>query len=92
MATRGFKQLTSGENGAGHIITSFHYPSHPNFKFEEFYQRLSDLGQLIYPGKVTNADCFRIGHIGHLNGADMTHLLSCIDKVLQSMKIPCPLT
>lgn len=87
MAQRGFRQLVDKEHGAGHIITSFHYPENPNFHFEDFYNRLSQLDQLIYPGKVTNADCFRIGHIGNLNSEDMLNLLNCIDKVLHDMNI-----
>jgi len=43
MAKRGFKQLTKGDQ-AGHIITSFFYPDHPNFDFQKFYGALSDLG------------------------------------------------
>ncbi|CAL8110670.1 unnamed protein product [Orchesella dallaii] len=89
MAERGFKQLIEGEEG--HITTTFFYPSHENFNFQKFYNELSDLGQLIYPGKVTNAACFRIGHIGHLDAEDMRHLLKCIDQVLSKMNIPCPL-
>lgn len=44
MAELGFKQLVAGEN-AGYIITSFYMPEHPNFDFEQFYQKLSDKGK-----------------------------------------------
>jgi len=47
----------------------------------------SQLGQLIYPGKLTNADCFRIGNIGHLFPSDMQILLECIQDILKEMKI-----
>ena len=49
-----------------HIITSFRYPAHPNFDFNGFYARLSERGFVIYPGKVSGADCFRIGTIWHI--------------------------
>ena len=64
----------------GHIITSFLYPE-SDFDFERFYARLNDLGFVIYPGKVTQADCFRIGHIGHLFPDDTHALLEAIKAV-----------
>jgi len=89
MATMGFKELVP-EKFAGHIITCFYYPKHQNFSFEKFYQKLSDIDQVIYPGKVTEAPCFRIGNIGNLSPADMDHLLTCIRSVLTEMQIPVP--
>ena len=58
----------------GYIITSFYYPRHPNFSFQEFYERLSEKGHVIYPGKLSHADCFRIGHIGRLDAKDVRDL------------------
>ncbi|XP_063958509.1 2-aminoethylphosphonate--pyruvate transaminase-like isoform X2 [Lytechinus pictus] len=75
----------------GYIITSFYYPNHPNFDFTQMYQRLSKLGLVIYPGKVTKAKCFRIGNIGHLFPDDMRLLLSGIRQVFNDMDIPLPL-
>ena len=108
MAEMGFQELVP-EQYAGHIITCFYYPKHPNFSFEKFYQKLSDIGgykmltifnkkivfillldQVIYPGKVTEAPCFRIGNIGHVSTKDMEHLLHCIKIVLKEMQIPLP--
>ena len=48
------------------------------------------LDQVIYPGKVTEAPCFRIGNIGHVTTKDMDHLLNCIKAVLKEMHIPLP--
>lgn len=47
-------------------------------------------GQLIYPGKLSNASCFRIGNIGNLYPNDMKYLLKCIGKVLDGMGVPVP--
>jgi 2-aminoethylphosphonate-pyruvate transaminase len=44
-------------------------------------------GQLIYPGKVTQAECFRIGHIGALGPEQMKHLILCIQSVLTDMNV-----
>ena len=54
------------------------------------YEKLC-LDQVIYPGKVTEAPCFRIGNIGNLTVKDMEHLLKCIKIVLADLKIPLPL-
>lgn len=71
----------------GYIITSFRYPEHPHFDFGEFYQRLSDKGQIIYPGKLSHADCFRIGHIGRLTLADFKALMGAIAETLVEMQV-----
>jgi len=71
----------------GYIITSFRYPDHPNFEFEPFYSMLNDRGFVIYPGKVTDADCFRIGNIGHLFTDDIQELLNAINDVSREMEI-----
>jgi 2-aminoethylphosphonate-pyruvate transaminase len=75
------------EDKQGYIITSFRYPEHPNFDFEAFYRLLNDKGYVIYPGKVSNADCFRIGTIGRIFEPDMQALLSAIRDTLDEMHI-----
>ena len=42
---------------------------------------------LIYPGKLSKADCFRIGNIGHLYPKDVVELLIAIEKVMSEMQI-----
>jgi 2-aminoethylphosphonate-pyruvate transaminase len=75
----------------GPIITSFHYPAHPRFDFQAFYERLARRGFVIYPGKLSRADCFRIGTIGHLFPADVEELVSAIAAVLAELELPVPL-
>ncbi|MFA0812713.1 2-aminoethylphosphonate--pyruvate transaminase [Microbulbifer epialgicus] len=62
------------------IITSFYSPSQPDYKFERFYQLLKQQGFVIYPGKVSEADCFRIGNIGEVYPADIAALLRAVAK------------
>lgn len=69
------------------IITSFRYPNDVHFDFHDFYQRLKDRGYLIYPGKVSDADCFRVGTIGHVFPHDVENLTAAIAQVLKEMKI-----
>lgn len=71
----------------GYIITSFLYPDHPNFDFVKFYSLLNEKGQVIYPGKLSHSDCFRIGNIGRINTEDIKNLLYHISNVLLEMDI-----
>lgn len=73
-----------------HIITSFLFPEDPNFDFKQFYQRLSDKGMVIYPGKLTEVDCFRIGNIGRLFESDVALLLTTIESSLLEMNVKMP--
>jgi 2-aminoethylphosphonate-pyruvate transaminase len=86
MQEMGFFPYLTPEN-RGYTITSFCYPQHPNFSFEEFYKRLSDKGCVIYPGKLSHADCFRIGHIGRLDQSDVFLLISAIRETLAEMDV-----
>jgi 2-aminoethylphosphonate-pyruvate transaminase len=70
-----------------HIITSFRYPDDAAFDFQDFYDRLSRRGYLIYPGKVTEAECFRIGNIGRLFREDIDGLLAAIGETVVAMGI-----
>lgn len=59
------------------IITSFLYPS-AGFDFHQFYQDLKARGFVIYPGKISQADTFRIGNIGDVFPADFERLVGAI--------------
>ncbi|CAF0909618.1 unnamed protein product [Rotaria sordida] len=78
MKALGFVELIKPEYQT-YIITSYYYPPAP-FQFQTFYNKLSDKHQLIYPGKTTVADCFRIGNIGRLFENDMITLVTCIKE------------
>ena len=71
----------------GVIITAFCYPDHPRFLFDDFYRRLNEKGFVIYPGKVSNIDCFRIGNIGRLFKSDILALLAAIRSTLEEMGV-----
>lgn len=62
------------------IITSFHNPKHPDYAFKPFYEKLKARGFVIYPGKVTSADTFRIGNIGEVYPADIERLLAAVGQ------------
>ncbi len=69
------------------IIVTFHIPADPAFDFQTFYQALGRRGYLIYPGKLTVADTFRVGCIGHLGEEEMTGALEAIGEIVSEMNI-----
>ncbi|MCE9546047.1 MAG: 2-aminoethylphosphonate--pyruvate transaminase [Planctomycetia bacterium] len=69
------------------IITSFLFPDDKRFSFNEFYDRLKRRRFVIYPGKVTNAETFRIGNIGHVFPEDMDLLVREIEAVIGEMGV-----
>src|SRR5256884_1647233 len=70
-----------------YIITSFSYPDSESFAFDALYRRLSDKGFIIYPGKISQANTFRIGSIGRIFPNDIDALVSAIGSVLNEMGV-----
>lgn len=62
------------------VITSFYYPS-ANFDFKDFYMKLKSRGFVIYPGKISQADTFRIGNIGDVYPQDFERLVETIRDI-----------
>ncbi len=62
------------------IITSFHSPVDADYSFNAFYKTLKQHGFVIYPGKVTVADTFRIGNIGDVYPGDIDRLLVALEN------------
>ena len=79
MRRLGFAEYLPAERQSN-IITAFRYPDDPQFKFEEFYHHLRRRGFVIYPGKLNQADCFRIGTIGHINEKNVEDLVTAIGQ------------
>jgi 2-aminoethylphosphonate-pyruvate transaminase len=69
------------------IIVTFHMPADPGFEFQAFYDSLAEKGYVIYPGKLTVADSFRIGCIGRLDETVMRHALDAIRETLAEMGV-----
>jgi 2-aminoethylphosphonate-pyruvate transaminase len=64
------------------INVTFHMPKDARFVFQSFYDKLKDRGYVIYPGKLTVADSFRIGCIGRINAQHMRGALAAVAEVL----------
>lgn len=85
MKAIGFISLLTPEKQSP-IISSFLYPS-GNFDFQVFYERLKQKGFVIYPGKISDAETFRIGNIGDIHPQDITNLLSAIRKISNQLSL-----
>jgi 2-aminoethylphosphonate-pyruvate transaminase len=72
------------------IITAFGYPDDSGFSFQNFYRLLSDNGMIVYPGKLTQRNTFRIGTIGRLFAGDIVQLLHAIQNSLAFMGCAVP--
>jgi 2-aminoethylphosphonate-pyruvate transaminase len=72
------------------IITTFFCPEHPNFEFMRFYDELKTRQFIIYPGKLTQAESFRIGCIGQIDEYIVHQLLRAIADSLVAMGVDMP--
>ena len=79
MRSLGYKTLLADE-WQSPVITSFHYPS-AAFDFQSFYQALKAKGFVIYPGKISQADTFRIGNIGDVHPDDFRRLVEAVKEL-----------
>ena len=86
MRALGFEPLLRDELQAPIIIT-FRMPADPAFRFQAFYDALKERGYVIYPGKLTVADSFRIGCIGRLYPEHMRGALAAIRDILDEMGV-----
>ena len=82
----GFETLLPDELQAP-IIVTFHTPADPNFDFARFYDHLRRNGYVIYPGKLTIAESFRIGCIGQVHEDDIKGALAAVGQALDEMGV-----
>jgi 2-aminoethylphosphonate-pyruvate transaminase len=86
MRNMGFETLLPDQIQAP-IIVTFHMPADPRFNFQSFYDKLKDRGYVIYPGKLTVADSFRIGCIGRLNETHMKGALAAVKAAMAELGV-----
>lgn len=85
MREMGFATYIDGRY-QGPIITTFLYPAGVAFQFASFYNYIKERGYVIYPGKLTEMDTFRIGNIGEIYPEDIDKLTSIIAAFLEERK------
>lgn len=77
MRELGFEPLLP-DNLHSPIITTFISPDNPGYNFIRFYNEMKQRGFVIYPGKVTDYQCFRIGNIGEVYPENIEALINAI--------------
>ncbi len=69
------------------IITTFFCPADSAFSFENFYNIMKSKGFIIYPGKLTEVDSFRLGHIGQMDEHVMRAVACAAAEALAEMGV-----
>lgn len=86
MRALGFETLLT-ERWLSPIIVTFFSPADPAFSFDRFYQLMKDSGFIIYPGKLTVVDSFRIGCIGQMDEYVMKEVVRAAAGALETMGV-----
>ncbi|MDF5955202.1 2-aminoethylphosphonate--pyruvate transaminase [Pseudomonas aeruginosa] len=86
MARLGFRSFLPAEIQAP-IIVTFHAPRDPRYRFADFYQRVREKGFILYPGKLTQVETFRVGCIGHVDAAEMRQAVAAIGEALRELEV-----
>ncbi len=86
MRALGFETLLS-QRWLSPIIVTFFCPAHPNFSFARFYDLMKSKGFIIYPGKLTVVDSFRVGCIGRMDEHVMARVVEAARESLAEMDV-----
>jgi len=69
------------------IIITFHAPDDPAYDFAQMYRRVRDKGFILYPGKLTSIETFRVGCIGAIESDAIRRAVAAIEEVLRAMGV-----
>jgi 2-aminoethylphosphonate-pyruvate transaminase len=69
------------------IIVTFHAPADPRYAFKAFYDKVRDKGFILYPGKLTQLETFRVGCIGAIGPYEMRHAVNAVRDALADLGI-----
>ncbi|RWN32015.1 MAG: 2-aminoethylphosphonate--pyruvate transaminase [Mesorhizobium sp.] len=86
MRELGFETLL-GDRWLSPIIVTFFNPAHASFAFDRFYDLMKDKGFIIYPGKLTAVDSFRVGCIGQMDEHVMRRVVEAAAFSLHEMGV-----
>ncbi len=84
MRELGFESFLDPEIQAP-IIVTFHAPADSRYAFKEFYDRVRDKGFILYPGKLTQLETFRVGCIGAIGPDEMRHAVNAVRDTIAEM-------
>ena len=86
MAALGFKPFLDPAIQAP-IIVTFHAPADPRYQFKTFYDIAKKNGFILYPGKLTQVETFRVGCIGAIGPVEMAQAVHAVALTLKEMGI-----
>ncbi|MCW2272320.1 2-aminoethylphosphonate--pyruvate transaminase [compost metagenome] len=86
MAAIGLRSFLPAEIQAP-IIVTFHAPTDPRYQFKDFYERVKAKGFILYPGKLTQVETFRVGCIGCVGPDGMQAAVNAVAEVLREMEV-----
>ncbi|UDM52821.1 2-aminoethylphosphonate--pyruvate transaminase [Cupriavidus sp. MP-37] len=86
MAALGFRAFLPAAVQAP-IIVTFHAPADARYDFKTFYSKVRERGYILYPGKLTQVETFRVGCIGAIDENEMRNVVTAIGEVLREMGI-----
>ena len=86
MGELGFRVFLKPEIQAP-IILTFHAPPDPAYDFKRFYDSVRDKGFILYPGKLTTVETFRVGCIGAIGPDEMRHAVNAVRDTLSELGI-----
>lgn len=86
MALLGFRPFLDAEVQAPVIVT-FHAPTDSKYDFKAFYAAVRERGYILYPGKLTQIETFRVGCIGAIDDNEMRNVVMAISQSLASLGI-----
>ena len=69
------------------VIVTFHAPGDPAYNFKAFYEKVRSRGYILYPGKLTQVETFRVGCIGAIDFNEMRNVASAVAETLKEMGI-----
>ena len=87
MAALGFEPFLKPDVQAP-IIVTFHAPAHEAYDFRRFYEAAKARGFILYPGKLTTVETFRVGCIGAIGRNEMKQAVAAVADALREMGIP----
>ena len=70
------------------IIVTFHAPAHPDYEFKKFYDATKARGFILYPGKLTQVETFRVGCIGAITHVEMEQAVHAVALALKDLGMP----
>lgn len=86
MASLGFRPFLEADVQAPVIVT-FHAPTDSKYDFKAFYAAVRERGYILYPGKLTQIETFRVGCIGAIDDNEMRNVVTAISQSLASLGI-----